>query len=61
MRRREEYYDTRVTGRREIWNVLRLAVETMESGDLATAQEIISASGVTIPTGKLVDDKGSTV
>lgn len=52
MRKREEYYDTRVTGRKEIWNVLRLAVEAMENGDMATAQEIINASGITIPTGK---------
>lgn len=52
MRRREEYYDTRVTGRVEIWNILRLAVEAMENGEFSTAQEIINASGITIPTGK---------
>lgn len=52
MRRRGEYYDTRVTGRVEVWNTLRLAVEAMESGDLLTAQEIINASGISIPTGK---------
>ena len=50
-RMRDEFYDTRVTGRREVWGVLRLAVETMENGDLATAQEIINAAGITIPTG----------
>jgi len=54
MKRREEYYDTRVSGRVEIWDILRLAVETMENGDLPSAQEIINASGITIPTGNLI-------
>jgi len=54
MRRREEYYDTRVTGRKEVWDILRLAVETMDNGDLATAQEILNASEITIPTGTFI-------
>lgn len=54
MRRRVEYYDTRVTGRKEVWDILKLAVESMDNGDLATAQEILNASGITIPTGNLI-------
>ncbi|KAF8474689.1 hypothetical protein BDZ91DRAFT_273129 [Kalaharituber pfeilii] len=61
-RRRDEYYDTRVTGRTEVWRVMRLAIETMENGDFPTAQEIINASGITIPTGNLIhgayDERG---
>lgn len=54
MKRREEYYDTRVTGRKEVWDILKLAAEAMDNGDLATAQEILNASGITIPTGMFV-------
>ncbi|KAI5808865.1 hypothetical protein DFH27DRAFT_469575, partial [Peziza echinospora] len=54
MRAREEFFDTRVTGRPEVWGTLRLVVESIESGDIATAQEMLTASGITTPTGNLV-------
>jgi len=50
-REREEYYDTRVSGRPEAWNAIRLAIETMAT-DLLEAQAILDAAGVTLPTGK---------
>ena len=50
-REREEYFDTRVTGRTETWHAIRMAIETMPT-DLSTAQTIIDAAGVTIPTGR---------
>lgn len=48
--RREEYFDTRVTGRMEIWNAIRMAVDVLDE-DLETAQQILNAAGVSIPTG----------
>ncbi|KAI9844231.1 MAG: hypothetical protein M1837_005737 [Sclerophora amabilis] len=53
-REREEYFDTRVTGRAESWSAIRMAVETMES-DLSTAQTILDAAGITVPTGDVVN------
>ncbi|KAI9851649.1 MAG: hypothetical protein M1838_003118 [Thelocarpon superellum] len=53
-REREEYFDTRVTGRPETWHALRMAIETMDD-DLSTAQTIIDAAGITIPTGDLIN------
>ncbi|RPB03172.1 hypothetical protein L873DRAFT_1801301 [Choiromyces venosus 120613-1] len=49
---REEYFDTRVTGRMEIWNAIRMAVDVLDD-DLETAQQILNAAGVSIPTGNL--------
>lgn len=40
-----------MTGREEIWRALRMVVEMMEY-DLQTAQEIVNASGITVPTGR---------
>jgi hypothetical protein len=48
---REEFYDTRVCGRPEVWNALQYSINLMEDGDLATAQEILRAGGITVPTG----------
>ncbi|KAI9804294.1 MAG: hypothetical protein M1833_007101 [Piccolia ochrophora] len=61
-REREEFFDTRVTGRPETWSAIRVALETMET-DLGTAQTILDAAGVTLPTGDLIngayDDVGN--
>ncbi|KAI3331582.1 ubiquitin domain-containing protein [Xylariaceae sp. AK1471] len=67
---RTEFFDTRVTGRPEVWLVLRTALEVMweadsrraagleiadddGTGDLATAQGLLKAAEVTLPTGDL--------
>src|SRR4051812_7635084 len=54
-RMREEFWDTRVTGRQEAWNTIKVAVEMMlidESNDaLKTAREILRAADITVPTG----------
>lgn len=67
---RTEFFDTRVTGRPEVWQVLRTALEAMwegdirraagvepldddDSGGMATAQGILKAAEVTLPTGDL--------
>ncbi|KAK0636513.1 hypothetical protein B0T17DRAFT_483551, partial [Bombardia bombarda] len=71
-RERQEFFDTRVTGRQEIWQTLRAALEVLWAADadggarrgggdgpseedptvaLATAQSIITAADITLPTG----------
>lgn len=50
-RDRDEFWETRVTGREEIWRALKLAVEMLDV-ELGTAQEILNASGITVPTGE---------
>jgi hypothetical protein len=67
---RTEFFDTRVTGRPEIWQVLRTALEILWEADirkaagleivdedgtecLATAQGLLQAAEVTLPTGDL--------
>jgi hypothetical protein len=54
-RERTEFFDTRVTGRAEIWAAVSTAISLMRSGDLATAQGIIDAAGITVPTGDLCE------
>ncbi|RAH87536.1 hypothetical protein BO86DRAFT_5324 [Aspergillus japonicus CBS 114.51] len=50
---RTAFFETRVTGRPEIWAALSAAVSLMRAGDLSTAQTIIDAAGITVPTGDL--------
>lgn len=60
-RERAAFFDTRVTGRPEIWQALRAALEVLwdggvegdETGGLATAQSILDAAEITLPTGNL--------
>ncbi|KAE8149284.1 hypothetical protein BDV25DRAFT_140944 [Aspergillus avenaceus] len=50
---RQEFFETRVTGQPEIWAALSTAISFMRSGDLLTAQSMIDAAGITVPTGDL--------
>ncbi|KAJ5682244.1 hypothetical protein N7462_005409 [Penicillium macrosclerotiorum] len=54
-RERREFFETRVTGRPEVWAALSTAITLMQGGDLATAQSIVDAAGVTVPTGDLCE------
>lgn len=54
-RERREFFETRVSGRPEVWAALSTAITMMRAGDLATAQSIVDAVGVTIPTGDLCE------
>ena len=54
-REREEFFHTRVSGREEIWSALQTVVGLMADGEVVTAQGIIDASGVTLPTGDLIN------
>ncbi|KIV88389.1 hypothetical protein PV10_08076 [Exophiala mesophila] len=52
-RERYEFFETRVTGRREVWDGLKSVLECLREGDLADAQGILDALGVTLPTGRI--------
>ncbi|KID86381.1 Ubiquitin, partial [Metarhizium majus ARSEF 297] len=58
---RAEFFDTRVTGRSEIWQTIRAAVAVLQepggegSDALATAQSILSAAEISLPTGDLAN------
>ncbi|KIW99665.1 uncharacterized protein Z518_11078 [Rhinocladiella mackenziei CBS 650.93] len=52
-RERYEFFETRVTGRSEIWDGLKQVIECLQEGDLADAQGILDALSVTLPTGRL--------
>ncbi|KAI0844399.1 hypothetical protein F5Y00DRAFT_248698 [Daldinia vernicosa] len=66
---RADFFDTRVSGRAEVWQVLKAALEVLWEADLAyatgsereddgtdgiaTAQSILNAAEITLPTGDL--------
>jgi len=62
-RERTEFFDTRVTGRPEIWQTIKGVLEVLWSGGdqddtdggLGTAQQILDAAGITIPTGDIAN------
>lgn len=54
-RERTEFFDTRVAGREEIWAALKRIVGLLAEGDIATAQSILDASAITLPTGDLIN------
>jgi len=52
-RQREAFFETRVSGRPEMWAAMKQVSELLRSGDLKAAQTILDASGATCPTGKV--------
>ncbi|MCJ1450434.1 hypothetical protein MMC28_000765 [Mycoblastus sanguinarius] len=52
-RERQEFFETRVTGRAEIWSTLKVVVGLLKNGDISTAQSILDAAAITVPTGDL--------
>lgn len=50
---RRDFFDTRVTGRPEVWGALKEVSELIRRGDLTDAQGILDAAGITLPTGRL--------
>ena len=52
-RERREFFETRVTGRPEIWASLKAVVDLLGEGDIPTAQGILDAAAITVPTGDL--------
>lgn len=54
-RERRDFFDTRVSGRPEAWNCIRTASELFREGDVSTAQTMMNASSLTVPTGDMVE------
>ena len=52
-RERTEFFETRVTGHAEIWATLKVVVGLVQDGDISTAQSILDAAAITLPTGDL--------
>ncbi|KAH7310411.1 hypothetical protein B0I35DRAFT_411933 [Stachybotrys elegans] len=61
---RADFFDTRVTGRPEIWQTVHAALQVMwdsagqddqDDEGLATAQTILSAAEISLPSGNLVN------
>jgi ubiquitin-binding protein len=55
---RNAFFDTRVSGRPEIWAAVRLVCELVGSGDLSDAQAVLDAAGGTCPTGVVWGRRG---
>jgi hypothetical protein len=55
---RQEFFDTRVAGRPEMWAAVRLVCELVEKGALGDAQAVLDAAGGTCPSGLLWGRKG---
>lgn len=53
LREREEFFETRVTGRPEIWSAIKEVSGLIRQGNLTDAQGILDAAGITLPTGRL--------
>ena len=56
-RERIAFFDTRVTGRQEVWDALKLACEFQRQGRVAEAQGILDAANVTSPQGRIAIEK----
>ncbi|KAF3480160.1 uncharacterized protein GIQ15_05507 [Arthroderma uncinatum] len=54
-KQRQDFFDTRVAGRPEIWAALSTALALLREGDISTAQGIIDAAGITVPTGDICE------
>lgn len=52
-RERDEFFETRVTGRPEVWAALKEVTGLVQQGNLTDAQGILDAAAITLPTGRL--------
>ncbi|KAK5120957.1 hypothetical protein LTR85_005741 [Meristemomyces frigidus] len=57
-RERTAFFDTRVTGRQEVWDALRVACDLLRHGNVVDAQGVLDAANVTSPLGRIYVDKG---
>jgi hypothetical protein len=55
---RAEFFDTRVSGRAEMWAAVKLVCELVERGERGDAQAVLDAAGGTCPSGTLWGRKG---
>ncbi|KAK5137412.1 hypothetical protein LTR08_008990 [Meristemomyces frigidus] len=56
-RERAAFFDTRVTGRQEVWDALKVACDFQRQGKVAEAQGILNAANVTTPQGRIAIEK----
>ncbi|RMY76413.1 hypothetical protein D0863_01957 [Hortaea werneckii] len=57
-RERASFFDTRVTGRQECWEAVRLVCEMLRQGNVADAQGVLDAANLSVPQGRVAIDKG---
>jgi Ubiquitin-binding domain len=55
---RAEFFDTRVSGRAEMWAAVKLVCELVERGERGDAQAVLDAAGGTCPSGTLWGRRG---
>ncbi|KAK6442932.1 hypothetical protein LTR95_000810 [Oleoguttula sp. CCFEE 5521] len=55
---RAAFFDTRVTGREEVWGALKVVCELLRRGEVAEAQGIVDAVGISCPTGRVASGRG---
>lgn len=55
---RVAFFDTRVSGDKEIWVALRRTCELLRDGDLEGAQAIMDAANITCPSGRVSRARG---
>jgi hypothetical protein len=58
LKERRDFFDTRVTGRQEIWAAVKLVCELVEQDSFDDAQAVLDAAGCTCPSGDLWGRKG---
>lgn len=54
---RRDYFDTRVSGRREVWDALEVVCDLVRQGKLVDAQSIVDAANLTCPSGRVVYER----
>ena len=57
-RERVAFFDTRVTGRKEVWDAVRYACEMLKSGNVSDAQGILDAANISCPNGRVASGRG---
>ncbi|TKA28626.1 hypothetical protein B0A50_02953 [Salinomyces thailandicus] len=57
-RERASFFDTRVTGRQECWEALRLVCDMLLQGNVEDAQGVMDAANLSSPQGRVAIDKG---
>ncbi|KAF1826528.1 uncharacterized protein K489DRAFT_376950 [Dissoconium aciculare CBS 342.82] len=59
-RQRQIFFETRVAGRKEVWDVVRAAADALVRGQLAEAQALLDAGCVTCPTGRVAKGRAKS-
>ncbi|KAK3672329.1 hypothetical protein LTR78_007869 [Recurvomyces mirabilis] len=57
-KQREEFFETRVTGDAQAWIAVRRVCELLREDQIADAQAVLDASGLTCPRGRVVRARG---